>query len=91
MLTLGLNETIDQLAMTSSVRWYGDVLRRENGHVLRMVIDFEVEGQRRTGRLKRAWKKQAEEESVKVGLIREDAHCRSKWSVGINEIAAGLC
>ena len=30
---------------------------------------------------KRTWKKQIEEESMKVGLRREDAHCRSKWSV----------
>ena len=30
-----------------------------------------------------------EEESVKVRLRREDAHCRSKWSVGVNQIAAG--
>ena len=35
MLMLGLNETIDQLAMASSVRWYGHVLRREDGLVLR--------------------------------------------------------
>ena len=27
---------------------------------------------------------------MKVGLRREDALCRSKWSVGINQIAAGL-
>ena len=30
------------------------------------------------------WKRQVEEESVKVGLRREDALCRSKWSVGVN-------
>ena len=34
MLILGLGETIDQLAMTSSVCWYGHVLRSEDGHVL---------------------------------------------------------
>ena len=28
--------------------------------------------------------------SVKVGLRREDALCRSMWSVSINQIAAGL-
>ena len=33
---------------------------------------------------------QVEEESVKVGLRRKDAHCRSKWSIGINQIATGL-
>ena len=27
---------------------------------------------------------------VKVGMSREDAFCRSKWSVDVNQIAAGL-
>ena len=58
MFILGLNETIDQLAMTNSVHWYD--------HVLRRAINFEVEGQRKQGSLKRTWKKQAEEERVKV-------------------------
>ena len=34
---LGLNETIDQLAMVNSVHRYGHVLRREDGHVLRTL------------------------------------------------------
>ena len=46
MFILGLNETIDQLAMANSVRWYGHVLRREDGDVLRRALDFEVEDQR---------------------------------------------
>ena len=36
------------------------------------------------------WKTLVEEESVKVGLRREDALCRSWWSVGVHQIAAGL-
>ena len=75
MLMLSLNQTIDQLAMASSVRWYGHVLRREDGHVLRTALDFEVEGQLKNGRLKRTWRKQVEEESVKVGFRRKDALC----------------
>ena len=59
---LGLNETIDQLAMANSVRWYGHVLRREDCHVLRMALDFEVEDQRKTGRFRRTGEKQVEEE-----------------------------
>ena len=47
MFMLDLSETIDQMAMTNSVRSYGHVLRREDGHVLRRTLDFEVEGQRR--------------------------------------------
>ena len=37
---LGLNETMDQLAMTDGVCWYGHVLRRDDGHVLRRELDF---------------------------------------------------
>ena len=45
MFMLGLNETIDQLAMAISVHWHGHVLRREDGHVLKKAIDLDVEGQ----------------------------------------------
>ena len=75
MLIFGLNETIDQLAIADSVRWYGHVLRREDVHVLRMALVLEVEGQWKKGRPKRTWKRQVEEESVKVGMRREDALC----------------
>ena len=34
MFMLGLNDTIDQMAMANSVRWHG--------HVLRRALDFEV-------------------------------------------------
>ena len=46
MFMLGLNETTDQLAMANSVHLYGHLLWREDGHVLRGALDFEVEGQR---------------------------------------------
>ena len=57
---------------------------------MRRALCFEVEGQWKYGMLKRTCKKQVEEKSVKVGLRREDALCRSKWSVGVNQIVAGL-
>ena len=31
----GFDETIDQSTMANSVRWYGNVLKRADGHVLR--------------------------------------------------------
>ena len=87
---LGLNEIINQLAMTNTVCWYGHVLRREDGHVLRRALEFEVEGHRKKWRPKRTWKKQVEEESVKVSLRMEDSLSGSKWSAGVNQIVAGL-
>ena len=83
VLMLGLTEAIDQLATANSLRWYGHVLRREDVRVMRMALDFVVEGQRKKGRLKRTWKKQVEEESVKVGLRREAVLCQSQWIVGL--------
>ena len=59
--------------MANGVRWYGHVLRREDGHVLRRALHFEIEGQRKKWRPKKTWKKQVEEESVTVGLRRVDA------------------
>ena len=32
MLMLGLSEAMDQLAIASSVRWYGRMLRTDDGH-----------------------------------------------------------
>ena len=43
MFILDLSETIDQLAMANSVCWYGHVLRREDDHVLRKTLHFEVD------------------------------------------------
>ena len=60
MFILSLKESIDQLAMANSVRWYGHVLRREDGHVLRAALDIEVGGQRKKGRPKRTCKRRIE-------------------------------
>ena len=50
------------------------MLRIEDGHILRRAEYFEV-GQRKKGRPKRTWKRQIEEESMKVCLRRKDALC----------------
>ena len=41
---LGLKETVVQMAKVNGVRWYGHVLRRDDGHVLRKALEFEVKG-----------------------------------------------
>ena len=75
--------------MANSVCWHGYVLRRDDGHVL-WTLDFEDEGQRKKGRLKRTFKRHVEEKYIKVGLRRKDSLRRSNWRVGVNKIAAGL-
>ena len=55
-----------QMAKAHGVRWYGHVLRRDAGHVLRIAMEFEVKGKRKRGRPKKTWKTQVEKESKSV-------------------------
>ena len=61
MFMLCLNEAIDRLAVANSIHWYGHVLRREDGHVLRMALGFEVEAEGKKGRPMRKWKRLIQE------------------------------
>ena len=40
MQMLSFNEALDQLANASSVCWYYHVPRMDDGHVLRMALNF---------------------------------------------------
>ena len=53
MEMLGFKETVVQMAKVNGVRSYGHVLRRDDGHVLRKALDFEVKGKRKRGRPKK--------------------------------------
>ena len=55
MEMLGLKETGVQMAKTNGVRWYGHVLRRDDGHILRKALEFEVRGRCKWRRRARAW------------------------------------
>ena len=44
---LGLKVTVVQMAKANGMRWYGHVLRRDGGHVLRKALEFEVKGERK--------------------------------------------
>ena len=60
---LGMNETMDQMAIVNSVRWYDYyVLKRGDGHVLRRALDIEAEGQ---------WKREAEKYMKESGWWRK--------------------
>ena len=78
-----------QMAKVNGVRWHGHVLRRDEGHVLRKALEFEVKGERKPGRPKKTWKMQEEKESKSVGLEKKDTMNRVRWRVGVREIAAG--
>ena len=40
-------KTVVQMAKANGARWYENVLRRDDGHVLRKALEFEVKGKRK--------------------------------------------
>ena len=64
------------------MRWYGHVLRRNNGDVLRRALDFEVAGRRGRGGPNMTRKRQVEHTN-QIGLKREDAIDRASWRNGV--------
>ena len=62
MEMLGLEGRVEQLAKANGVRWYGHVLRREDDHVLRKALEFEVNGKRKRGCPKKKWTERIVEE-----------------------------
>ena len=50
---------------------------------------LEVEGRRGGGRVRRTWKRQVEEESMKVGLNREDALCSQNGVLALIRLLLG--
>ena len=49
----GLKETVVQMAKANGVIWYGHVLWRDEGKVLRKALGFEVKSKRKRGRPKK--------------------------------------
>ena len=90
MEMFGLKETVVQMAKANGVRCYGHVLRRDDGHVLRKALEFEVRGKRKRGRPKKTWITQVEKESKSVGLEKKVAINRERRRMGVREIAAGV-
>ena len=76
--------------MFYSIRWYGHAFRREDGHGLEKGIRFWGWGLKVEREAEEDVEKHVQEGSVMVALRREDALCRSKWSVDIIQIATRL-
>ena len=57
--------------MVSGVRWYGHVLRRDSGDVLRRAFDFEVVGRRGHGKPNMTWKRQVEKHIGQIVLKKK--------------------
>ena len=55
MQMLDVKESIDQLAKSNSVRWYGHVLRMDENNFLRRAIDLRVKRTMKRDRPMKTW------------------------------------
>ena len=77
---------ISKKVQESRLKWYGQVLRREDEYVGKREMAMEVQGKRRRGRPKRRWMDSIRNDLSDKELSREDTQDRAKWRSLIRHI-----
>jgi hypothetical protein len=88
MSMVGLSEDIVTLVRKSRLRWYGHVMRRDEGAGIRRVLEFEAAGEIGRSRPRMGWKEQVEKDMLKAGLRHEDAWDRQAWRRGVYDFSS---
>ena len=70
---------ISKKVQESRLKWYGNVLRREDEYVGKRVMGMEVPGKGRRGRPKREWLNSIRNDLSERELSEEDAQDRPRW------------
>ena len=70
---------VSKKVQEARLRWYGHLMRREEQHVAREVMDMEVDGTRRRGRPKTRWKDCIEDDMREKGVQNEMTQDRTRW------------
>ena len=65
------------------LRWYGHVLRKDDGYIGRRMLRMELPGKRKRGRPKRRFMDVVKEGMAEVEVKEEDADNRSNWRLKI--------
>ena len=61
------------------LRWYGHVLRKDDGYIGRRMLRMELPGKRKWGRPKRRFMDVVKEDMAEVQVTEEDTEDRSNW------------
>ena len=65
------------------LRWYGHVMRRDQDYVGRKMMEMELPGKRKRGRLKRRFLDVVKEDMEEVGVKETDIEDRKIWRMTI--------
>ena len=61
------------------LKWYGHVLRKDDGYIGRRMLRMELPGKRKRGRPKRRFMDVVKEDMAEVEVTEEDTEDRSNW------------
>ena len=61
------------------LRWYGHILRKDDGYIGRRMLGMELPGKRKRGRPKRRFMDVVKEDMAEVEVTEEDTEDRSNW------------
>ena len=61
------------------LRWYGHVLRKDDGYIGRRVLRMELPGKKKWGRPKRRFMDVVKEDMAEVEVTEEDTEDRNNW------------
>jgi len=75
---LGLDDIISVLQQ-NRLQWHGHVLQKEDNDWVKKCMEYEVDGARPRGRLKRTWREFVQKDCQACKLNREDAMDCSRW------------
>ena len=70
------------------LRWYGHVVRREEGEPLNRVREVVVDGARPRGRPRMTWWKCLEQDMAEINVVEDDALDRDRWMEVIKRLTA---
>ncbi len=72
-------ESLVSVMRRMRLRWFGHVVRREEDHIVRRAMEFEVEGRRPAGRPRKTWRQGVEEDMRRLNIRAEMAGERIQW------------
>jgi len=75
---LGIDDII-LILQQNRLRWYGNVLWKEDTDWVKKCMEYQVEGSIPRGRPKRTWKKVVQKDCQARHLNKEDAMDRGRW------------
>jgi len=75
---LGIDDII-LILHQNRLRWYGQMLQKEDTDWVKKCMEYEVEGSRPRDRPKRSWREVVQKDCQAHNLNREDAMDCSRW------------